>query len=229
MCALVETAHTCFRVRAGIGSCTSHRLVVKNEPKEWPLLEGRTEQKFPGGPWDWHCETLRRSFQPSSEGARPLWKHVMAPVCIGGPTCSWLERIYYFRKEVCPARSPVFRFSVSEMDDAALVYVCLNRLEDCVSTNPSAGLLALAGIQPIKETGNAAHMSRAFWVVPAGVLLIMIWHSCRLLTRSIPDAEARVQQQHIHPGPQLHLSFQCHQFIKGDVVDHTRFKAPPFF
>lgn len=46
MCALVETAHMCFRVRAGIVSCTSHRLVVKYVPKEWPLLEGWTE-RFP--------------------------------------------------------------------------------------------------------------------------------------------------------------------------------------
>lgn len=160
MCALVETAHMCFRVRAGIVSCTSPRLVVKYVPRV--AIVGGTDRTFPGGPWDWHCEALRRWFQPSSEGAKPFWKHVMATVCICGPTCSWLECIYYIMGEVCPARSPVFGFSVSEkapastwnvltqkhageMDGAVLVYACLNRLEDCVSTNPSTALLALAG------------------------------------------------------------------------------------
>lgn len=41
--------------------------------------------------------------------------------------------------------------------------------------------------QPFAEGSNSAHMSRAFWVIPAGVPLIMIWHPGRLLTRSVCD------------------------------------------
>lgn len=36
------------------------------------------------------------------------------------------------------------------------------------------GVSLSQGIQPIREAGNAAHVSRAFWVAPAGVVLIMI-------------------------------------------------------
>lgn len=86
-------------------------------------IVGGTDRTFPGGSWDWHCETLRRSFQPSSEGAKPLWKHTMAPVCLYGPTCSWLECIYYIMEEGCPARSPVFWFSMSEKAPASTLNV----------------------------------------------------------------------------------------------------------
>lgn len=161
MCALVETAHMCFRVRAGIVSCTSHHLVVKYVPKEWPLLEGRTGRL----PEDCGTGTARRSGDHSNPHPR-VRSHCgntwWLQFCICGPTCSWLEHIYCIMKEVCPARSPVFWFSVSEkapasalnvltqkqageMDGAVLAYACWNRLEDCVSTNPSAERLALAG------------------------------------------------------------------------------------
>lgn len=86
------------------------------------------------------------------------------------------------------------------MDGAELMHAFLNK-EDrntVAKPIPAQKSYLMQGIQPIRETGNAAHMSRAFWVVPAGVLLIMIWHSCRLLTRSIPNTEEWVQQQ--HPG-----------------------------
>lgn len=154
MCARGNSAH--------VLPCTRWHCVMHITPlgckictQRVAVLGGR-DRTFPGGWWDWHCEALRRWFQPSSEGAKPLWKHVMAPVCICGPTSSWLECIYYIMREVCPARRPIFwffrewkgprvRVKCTQMDGAVLAYACLNRLEDCVCTNPSAELLALAG------------------------------------------------------------------------------------
>lgn len=111
MCALVETAHIydfCFvlvlffSVCAGIVSCTSHRLVVKYVPEKLPLLEGSTEC-FPTDRRTSTAAKLRGSLQPSSKGAKPLWKHMIAAVSIRRPTCSWLEFICYVVKDVFPA------------------------------------------------------------------------------------------------------------------------------
>lgn len=108
MCALVETAHiygfSCvlccfFSVCAGIVSCTSHRLVVKYVPKELPFLEGSTEC-FPTDGRTSAAAKLRGSLQPSSKGAKPLWKHMIAAVSIRRPTCSWLEFICYVVEDV---------------------------------------------------------------------------------------------------------------------------------
>lgn len=161
MCALVETVHMCFHVRAGIVSCTSHRLLVKYVPKEWPLLEGRTE-RFPE---DRGTGTARRYGDHSNPhprvrshcgNSRRLQFAFAAPRARG-----WSAFITLWRRFVLHAALS-FGFSVSEkapasalnvltqkhageMDGAVLVYACLNRLEDCFSTNPRAELLALAG------------------------------------------------------------------------------------
>lgn len=47
------------------------------------------------------------------------------------------------------------------------------------------------GSRPIRDSGNVAHMNGGLWVAPAGVVLIMIWRSCWLLTRSIPVRRRR--------------------------------------
>lgn len=143
--------------------------------------------------------------------AKPLWKPLIAAVCVCGPTCSWPEFIYYIMKDVFPARNHFFWFSMSEkavicfsgargfcgsLSGAVPLASTLNVLTQTRGGNGrrrardyvflktdwntayppiQARKSKLSqGIQPIKETGNAAHMSRAFWVVPPGVLLIMI-------------------------------------------------------
>lgn len=161
MCALVETAHMCFRVRAGIVSCTSHRLVVKYGPKEWPLLEGRTE-RFPE---DGGTGTARRYGDDSNPHPR-VRSHCgntwWLQFAFEAPHARGWSAFITLRGRFVPHAGPSFGFSVSEkapasalnaltqkhageMDGAVLAYACLNRLEDCVCTNPSAELLALAG------------------------------------------------------------------------------------
>lgn len=175
--------------------------------------------------------------------AKPLWKPLIAAVCVCGPTCSWPEFIYYIMKDVFPARSHFFWFSTSEKAVICFggapgfrgslsgavpsrrhkTYSRKHAVETDAPTDWNTASPPIQarksklsqGIQPIKETGNAAHMSRAFWVVPAGVLLIMIWHSCRLLTRSIPDVGGASPTTTHSSGAPVTLVFSMPSVRKG--------------